>query len=86
MDGKELPMIHKSLITCAAAAAFLSLSAVGSIAAAPFYAEAPAVKGMDYKQDARHYVVKCKIVRVKTDYGWKKVEKCRKVYRKHYGY
>jgi hypothetical protein len=86
MDGKELPMIRKSLIACAAAATLLGFGTIGTQAAAPIYPGLPVVGGMDYKQEARHYTIKCKIVRVKAYYGWKKVKKCRKVYPEHYDY
>ena len=58
--------------------------AVVPVQAAPVYSSGPAIEADGYKLDVRHYVTKCKIVRVKTYYGWKNVKKCRKVYAKHY--
>jgi hypothetical protein len=86
MDGKELPMIRKTFFAAAAAATLLGFGTIGTHAAAPIYSGAPVADAMDYKQDVRHSVVKCRTIRVKTDYGWKKVRKCRKVYPGHYGY
>jgi hypothetical protein len=73
-------MIRNTII----AAAVIMMFAVAPAQAGVVYGSAPIIEENGYVQNASHYVVKCKIVRVKSYYGWKNVKKCRKVYPKHY--
>jgi hypothetical protein len=66
------------------AAAAVMLFAVAPAQAGASYGQAPVVEDNSYVQQASHWVTKCKIVRVKTYYGWKNVKKCRKIFPKHY--
>jgi hypothetical protein len=68
----------------AAAAAAIMFSVMPAAQAGALYGNAPIVEDGGLKQDVSHWVTKCKIVRVKTYYGWKNVKKCRKVFPKHY--
>lgn len=80
-------MIRKNLIAMTAAvAAVVSMSAstVPAVAGASLYQASPAVAEATYKQDASHWVTKCKRVRVDTGYGWKWKKVCKKVWPKHY--
>jgi hypothetical protein len=73
-------MIRNTVIAAAAVMMF----AVAPAQAGAIYGSTPIVEDGGYKQDVSHWVTKCKIVRVKTYYGWKNVKKCRKVFPKHY--
>lgn len=73
-------MIRNTVIAAAAVVMF----AVAPVQAAAMYGGAPIEQDGGYKQDVSHYVLKCKIVRVKSYYGWKNVKKCKRVYVKHY--
>jgi hypothetical protein len=77
-------MIRNIVIAAAATVLF----AVAPVQAAPIYSSAPTIEIDSYTQDVSHWVKKCKIVRVKTYYGWKNVKKCKRVFLKHqsYGY
>jgi hypothetical protein len=76
-------MFRKTLIVAAAAAA-LTLGTISAQAAAPVYLGAPTVEAGSVVEPVGHYKVVCKWVRVKYDYGWKRVKKCHKVFYKHY--
>jgi hypothetical protein len=74
-------MIRNTVFAAAAAA---TMFAVVPAQAGAVYGNAPIIEDAGYVQNVSHYVLKCKIVRVKSYYGWKNVKKCRKVYPKHY--
>ncbi len=76
-------MIRNSVLAAATAASLL-FAIVPAQAGASVYGGAPIVNEGGYVQNASHWVQKCKIVRVKTYYGWKNVKKCHKVFPKHY--
>jgi hypothetical protein len=80
-------MMRKSLIA-ATAAASLALGAIAAPAMAivPSLQPVPAVEGNELKQDVSHWVRKCRFVRIKTYYGWKKVKRCKRVYLEHNSY
>jgi hypothetical protein len=73
-------MIRNTVIAAAAVMMFAVVPAQAGVV----YGGAPAIEDGGYKQDVSHWVQKCKIVRVKSYYGWKNVKKCRKVFLKHY--
>jgi hypothetical protein len=73
-------MIRKAVF--AAAAVAMTFAAIPAQAGA-LYGSAPIVEEGGYKQDVGHFVLQCKIVRVKSYYGWKNVKKCHKVWPKH---
>lgn len=73
-------MIRNTVIAAAAVMMF----AVAPAQAGAVYGSTPIVEENSFVHQVGHWVTKCKIVRVKTYYGWKNVKKCRKVYPKHY--
>jgi hypothetical protein len=76
-------MTRKTVIAMASAALMLVGFVVPVAAALPVLGT-PALAGAGYKQDVGHWVKKCTFVRVRADYGWKKVKRCKKVWPKHY--
>jgi hypothetical protein len=75
-------MIRNCILAAAAAASLMF--AVAPAQAGATYGSAPILQDGGYVQNASHYVLKCRIVRVRGYYGWKNVKKCSKVYPKHY--
>lgn len=73
-------MIRNTVIAAAAVMMF----AVAPAQAGAIYGSTSVVEEGGYAQDVSHWVRKCKIERVKTYYGWKNVQKCRRVKGKHY--
>jgi hypothetical protein len=82
-------MIRKTLIAAAAAATMaLGLATAPAQAVGNFNLGATVLPeaGGSLLQEARHYVVRCRTVRVYVDGYWTKRRKCRRVYPPHYGY
>jgi hypothetical protein len=73
-------MIRNTLIAAAAVVMF----AVAPAQAGAIYSGAPIVEENSNIQEVRHWVRKCRIVRIKTYYGWRNVQQCRRVRGKHY--
>jgi hypothetical protein len=76
--------MKQSSILAAASTAFILLGVLAPVSAAvPVWGGAKVLEDGGMVHNVGHWVTKCKTVRVKTAYGWKKVKKCKKVWPKH---
>jgi hypothetical protein len=80
---RDFLMFYKIKIAVATAS-IMAFGILPASAVIPQFGDASTTAPSLYKQDASHYVTSCKWVRIQTDYGYKKVKRCKKVYPKHY--